>query len=74
MNFGSDFSLRKDYIAKTGQTYYKGEHLVKVVGDDSYMLSSLETLCKIIDIFNEIISMDEHNESFIKRFEREDSK
>ena len=74
MNFGSDFSLRKDYIAKTGQTYYKGEHLVKVVGDDSYMLSSLETLCKIIDIFNEIISIDEHNESFIKRFEREDSK
>lgn len=74
MSFGSDFLLKKDFNINDGSTYYKGEHLVKVIGDDGYMLSSLETLCKIIDIFNEIISIDERHESFIKRFERSDNK
>ena len=74
MSFGSDFLLKKDFNVNDGLAYYKGEHLVKVIGDDGYMLSSLDTLCKILDIFSEIISLDEHNESFVKRFEKSNNK
>jgi hypothetical protein len=72
LEFGDDFCLKKNYENQTGRTYYKGEHLIKVINDDTYMHNSINCLIKIIELLDDIIYSDSPNR-FKNLFVREGS-
>lgn len=73
LKFGADFYLKNDFDSNSGQ-FYKGEHIIKVINNDSYIVTSLSYLAEIITIFNEIISGDEPSPNFTKLFVTDEKK
>ena len=67
VSFGTDFYL-KDNCKSGDKVFYKGEHIIKLINDDSYMNKSLIYLKEIIEIFSEIIYGEEPSPEFIDRF------
>ena len=67
--FGSDFYLKKNFTFNN-KTYYKDEHLIKVINNDSYICSSLEFLNKMVNLFSLIIR-DGINDEFLSFFEQD---
>ena len=73
LEFGDDFCLKKNYENQTGRTYYKGEHLIKVINDDTYMHNSINSLIKIIELLDDIIYSDSPNNRYKDLFVKEGS-
>lgn len=70
ISFGADFYLKQNFNGPN-KVFYKGEHIIKVINDDTYMNNSLIYLKEIIEIFNEIIEGGEPSSLFVARFVRE---
>ncbi|MCM1224449.1 MAG: DUF262 domain-containing protein [Lachnospiraceae bacterium] len=73
VSFGADFYL-KDNCKSEDKIFYKGEHIIKLINDDSYMNQSLIYLKKIVEIFSEIIYGGEPSPEFVEHFVREGDK
>lgn len=70
VSFGADFYL-KDNFKSENKVFYKGEHIIKLINDDSYMNKSLIHLKEVIEIFSEIIYGGEPSPEFVARFVRD---
>lgn len=70
-SFGADFYLKDNCISEE-KIFYKGEHIIKLINDDTYMNQSLVHLTKIVEIFSEIIYGGEPSPEFINHFVRAD--
>lgn len=74
LEFGSDFWLKKPAKVGAGENeenYNKGDHLLRAIGNDSYIKESLRTLTKVLDILKLIVTEHENSAKYYYLFERE---
>lgn len=74
IEFGSDFWLKKSVKVGTtenGEYYNKGDHLLRAIGNDSYIKESLRTLAKLLNVLQLIVTEHEKSVKFLDLFVRE---
>ena len=72
IEFGSDFWLKRSAKVGENEEYYnKGDHLLRAVGNDSYVIESLHTITKLLDVLILIVTEHEKSSKFFKLFIRE---
>lgn len=67
LKFGEDFSISTN-LQYEGKKFFKGTHLVEVLGDVSYVKQSLRRLKRAIEIMNDIISTSGPSDNFKSLF------
>ena len=67
LKFGEDFSISTN-LQYEGKKFFKGTHLVEVLGDISYVKQSLRRLKSAIEIMNDIISTSGPSDKFKNLF------
>lgn len=67
LKFGEDFSISTN-LQYEGKKFFKGTHLVEVLGDISYVKQSLRRLKSAIEIMNDIISASGPSDKFKNLF------
>lgn len=63
LKFGEDFSISAN-LQYDGRKFFKGTHLVEVLGDIGYIKQSLRRLRKAIDVMNDIVSSSGPSDKF----------
>src|SRR5699024_10859389 len=63
LKFGEDFSIDTN-LRYQGKRFFKGTHLVEVLGDISYIKQSLRQIKKAIEIMNDIVSSSGPSDKF----------
>ena len=63
LKFGEDFSISAN-LQYDGRKFFKGTHLVEVLGDIGYIKQSLRRLQKAIDVMNDIVSSSGPSDKF----------
>lgn len=57
IKFSDKFQLKSAKVIN-GMQYYKNDHMIKVINNNSYMRNSLDTINKYLDILYDVISTD----------------
>lgn len=68
LKFGEDFSISAN-LQYDGRKFFKGTHLVEVLGDIGYIKQSLRRLRKAIDVMNDIVSSSGPSDKFKHLFQ-----
>ena len=63
LKFGEDFSISAN-LQYDGRKFFKGTHLIEVLGDIGYIKQSLRRLQKAIDVMNDIVSSSGPSDKF----------
>lgn len=74
LEFGSDFWLKKPAKVGAGENeenYNKGDHLLRAIGNDSYIKESLRAITKLLDILKLVITEQEKSAKLYCLFVRE---
>ena len=67
LKFGEDFSISAN-LQYDGRKFFKGTHLVEVLGDIGYIKRSLRQLRNAIDVMNDIVSSSGPSDKFKNLF------
>lgn len=67
LKFGEDFSISTN-LQYAGKKFFKGTHLIEVLGDIGYIKQSLRRLQNAIEIMNDIVSSSGPSEKFKNLF------
>lgn len=68
LKFGEDFSISSN-LKYEGKKFFKGTHLVEVLGDISYVKQSLRRLKRAIEVMNDIVSTSGPSDKFKNLFQ-----
>lgn len=63
LKFGEDFSISTN-VQYAGKKFFKGTHLIEVLGDIGYIKQSLRRLQNAIEVMNDIVSSSGPSEKF----------
>lgn len=61
--FGEDFCLKEEVVIE-GRRHYIGEHLLKVINNDTYIRNCIERMISFMEIFIDIISSNAPSDRF----------
>lgn len=64
MKFRSDFFLSEDFLKDKKLINRKNTHIVEAINDNSYMLQSINTLTKAVDVMINIVTSQSSNDKF----------
>lgn len=67
LKFGEDFSISTN-LQYEGKKFFKGSHLIEVLGDIRYVKQSLRRLKRAIEVMNDIVSTSGPSEKFKSLF------
>ena len=67
LKFGEDFSISTN-LQYEGKKFFKGTHLIEVLGDIRYVKQSLRRLKRAIEVMNDIVSTSGPSEKFKSLF------
>ena len=67
LKFGEDFSISTN-LQYEGKKFFKGTHLVEILGDISYVKQSLRRLKRAIEVMNDIVSTSGPSDNFKNLF------
>lgn len=69
--FDEEFLLKSEFELQEGSTtvFRMKTHLIEVINDNSYMIDSLKSLNKVIEIMIEIVDTNSPGDKFIKLFD-----
>lgn len=73
LDFNSDFCLTKNF-EKDGEIFSIGTHIVKVIGDNSYMLNAFKNINKYLEFAIDVLKSTSPTDDFATSFSKTDDR
>lgn len=67
LEFNEDFLLSKEFVNTDNEKFYTGEHLIKVINNNTYMRKSIDRICELLRITINIIENESPSVAFKNR-------